>query len=50
MSKAFSMHGRDAKCIQRVLVGKHQRKLSLGRPSRRWEDNNKMYLKDRVGV
>jgi hypothetical protein len=29
----------------RVLVGKPKGKRPLGRPRRRWEDNNKMYLK-----
>jgi hypothetical protein len=30
--------------VYRVLVGKPERKMSLGRPRRRWEDNNKMDL------
>ena len=29
-----------------VLVGKSEGKKQLGRPSRRWEDNNKMDLQD----
>ena len=29
----------------RVLVGKPVRKRPLGRPTRRWEDNIKMYLR-----
>ena len=29
-----------------VLVGKHERKRSLGRPRRRWEDNIKMDLRE----
>jgi hypothetical protein len=28
--------------VHRVLVGKPERKRPLGRPRRRWEDNNKM--------
>jgi hypothetical protein len=28
--------------IYRVLVGKRERKIPLGRPRRRWEDNIKM--------
>ena len=28
--------------VYRVLVGKPERKRSLGRPRRRWEDNIKM--------
>jgi hypothetical protein len=30
--------------VYRVLVGKPARKRHLGRPRRRWEDNNKMDL------
>jgi hypothetical protein len=31
----------------RIIVGKPEGKRSLGRPRRRWEDNNnKMYLKE----
>jgi len=30
--------------VHRVLVGKPEGKRSLGRPGRRWEDNNKMDL------
>jgi hypothetical protein len=29
-----------------VLVGKHEGKIPLGRPKRRWEDNNKMDLQE----
>jgi hypothetical protein len=35
--------------VHRVLVGKPEGKRSLGRPRRRWEDNNKMALQE-VGV
>jgi hypothetical protein len=30
----------------RVLVGKPEGKRPLGRPTRRWEDNNKMDLRE----
>jgi hypothetical protein len=32
--------------VYRVLVGKHEEKKPLGRPSRRWEDNIEMDLQD----
>jgi hypothetical protein len=32
--------------IYRVLVGKHEGKRPLGRPTRRWEDNIKMYRQE----
>ena len=32
--------------IYRVLVGKPEGKRPLGRPRRRWEDNNKMTLQE----
>jgi len=32
--------------VNRVLVGKPEGKKPLGRPRRRWEDNNKMDLQD----
>jgi hypothetical protein len=35
--------GRD---VYRVLVGKPEGKITLGRPRRRWEDNIKMYLQE----
>jgi hypothetical protein len=31
-----------------ILFGKTERKIPLGRPSRRWEDNIKMYLREIV--
>jgi hypothetical protein len=31
--------------VYRVLVGRPERKSSLGRPRRRWEDNIKMDFK-----
>ena len=36
----------ERKGICRVLVGKPERKRSLGRPRRRWEDNFKMDLQE----
>jgi hypothetical protein len=36
--------------MHRVLVGKPERKRSLGRPRRRWEDNIKMDLQEVGGV
>jgi hypothetical protein len=43
MSSSCSTHGerRDA---YRVMVGKPEGKRPLGRPRRRWEDNNRIYL------
>jgi len=32
--------------VHRVLVGKSEGKRPLGRPRRRWEDNNKMDLQE----
>ena len=32
--------------LHRVLVGKPEGKRPLGRPRRRWEDNNKMDLQE----
>jgi hypothetical protein len=34
----------EGRVVHRVLVGKHEGKKPLGRPSRRWEDNIKMDL------
>ena len=39
----------EGRGVYRVLVGKHERKRSLGRPRRRWEDNNRMDLQE-VGL
>jgi hypothetical protein len=33
----------------RVLVGKPERKRTLGRPRRRWEENSKINLKKSFG-
>jgi hypothetical protein len=32
-----------------ILVGKPERKKPLGRPKRRWVDNNKIDLRERMG-
>ena len=32
--------------VYRVLVGKHEGKIRLGRPRRRWENNIKMVLQE----
>jgi hypothetical protein len=36
-------------CVYRVLVGSPEGKRPLGRPTRRWEDNFKMDLRE-IGV
>jgi len=35
-----------SRCVDRLLVGKHEAKRSHGRPRCRWEDNIKMDLQD----
>jgi len=49
MGRACSTYGRG---LYRVLVGKSEGKISLGRPRHRWEDNIKMDLQEAgcVGV
>jgi hypothetical protein len=37
---------RDRRGVYRVLVGKPEGKRPLGRPRRRWEDNNRMDLQE----
>jgi hypothetical protein len=37
---------REGRGVQRVLVRKSEGKRQLGRPRRRWEDNNKMDLQE----
>ena len=39
----------EGRGVHRVLVGKPEGKRPLGRPRRRWEDNNKMDLPE-MGV
>jgi hypothetical protein len=34
----------EKKNAYKILVGKAEEKRPLGRPRRRWVDNNKMYL------
>jgi hypothetical protein len=36
----------EVRGVYRVLVGKPERKRPLGRPTRRWEDNIKMNLRE----
>jgi hypothetical protein len=43
MGGECSVNGRGA---YRVLVRKPEGKRSLGRPRRRWEDNNKIHLQE----
>jgi hypothetical protein len=42
MGAACSTYGRQAMCIQGLLVGKPEGKNPLVRPRRRWEDNIKI--------
>jgi hypothetical protein len=34
----------------RVLMGRSEGKISLGRPRRRWDDNIKMDIEEEVGA
>jgi len=36
----------ERRVTYRVVVGKHKRKRQFERPTRRWEDNIKMYLQE----
>jgi hypothetical protein len=45
MGGACSMYGRRVSCI-RVLVRRPEEERPFGRPRRRWEDNNNMYLQE----
>jgi hypothetical protein len=45
MGGACSTYGRKERGI-RILVGRPEGRRPLGRPSRRWEDNIKMDLKE----
>ena len=40
----------EGRGVYRVLVGKREGKIPLGRPRRRWEDNIKIFRKWDVGV
>jgi hypothetical protein len=46
MDGACGTHGRGEKCIQNFLIGKPEVKRPLERPTRRWEDNIRMYLRE----
>jgi hypothetical protein len=37
---------RERRRVYRVLVGKPEEKVQLGRPNRRWGDNNKIDLQE----
>jgi hypothetical protein len=39
----------EGRVVYRILVGSPEGKRPLGRPRRRWEDNNKMYLRG-IGI
>ncbi len=45
-SRACSTYGGQMRSAYRVLVGKPEKKRSLGRSRRRWEDNIKMHLQE----
>jgi hypothetical protein len=45
MGRACSMNGGEKKNAYKILVGKPEGKVLLGRPRRRWEDNIKMDLR-----
>ena len=34
----------DGRVVYRILIGRHERKRTLGRPTHRWEDNIKTDL------
>jgi hypothetical protein len=38
----WHLWGEKRNALKRVLVGKHERKITLGRPTRWWENNIKM--------
>jgi hypothetical protein len=39
----------DGRSVYRISVGRPERERALGRPRRRWEDNNKMDLRE-IGI
>jgi hypothetical protein len=49
MGKECSTYG-EKRNAYGILVGKPERKRSLGRPRRTWVDNIKMHLRDIDGV
>jgi len=46
MCGACSAHGGEERGVYRVLMGKREGTIPLGRPRRRWEDNIKMDLQE----
>ena len=40
----------ESRGVYRILVGKPEGNTSLGKPTRRWEDNIKMDFRKRVGM
>jgi hypothetical protein len=48
MGGAYSTNG-EQRNAYRILVGKPEGKRPLGRPRRRWVDNNKMDLRESMG-
>jgi hypothetical protein len=38
----------EGRSVYRVLVGRPEGKRPLGRPRRRWEENIKMYLREKI--
>jgi hypothetical protein len=45
MDRAYSMHG-EQRNPYRILVGNLEGRRPLGRPRHKWEDNNKMDLRE----
>jgi hypothetical protein len=46
IGRACSTHGGGKRNAYRILVGKPEGKIPLGRPGRGWEDNIKMGLRE----
>jgi hypothetical protein len=46
MSRACSTNEEEKRNAYRILVGKPEGKIPLGRPRRRWEDNIRMDLRE----
>jgi hypothetical protein len=47
---AVTLFGRESFAFYRVLVGKPDGKITLGRPRCRWKDGIKRFFKYRYGV
>jgi hypothetical protein len=45
MGAVYRAHGETEKCVQ-YLVEKPEAKKQHGRPSRRWDDNTEVYLRE----